>query len=171
MKDSTDDARTATGLAVSLSGYVAAAALAVLAVQAGIATFVMDSREGLTWFYVFVAAAVGCLVLAIILGGRGSWSLIKNGYEGRWTINPSGGVFNWQAVLTLAGLVFVVLSSFAGTPKKDEPGVADRLTPQLLAQTRELRRESTDLAAANARLQGQVNRLEAEVARIRARVP
>jgi hypothetical protein len=86
-----------------------------------------------------------------------------------WIISPPRGLFNWQATLTLAGLVFVILSSFAGSPKKEEPGTADRIAPNLLAEAGQLRRELSELAAANAQLTARIDRLEADVARLRTR--
>lgn len=117
MSATDEDRREASSLATTLSSYVITAALAVLGAQAVITTFVMDKREGLTWFYVISGLGAACLIGSVILGGRGIWEIVGNGFEGNWDINPRNQKFNVQALLALAGTIFVVASAFLGHPK------------------------------------------------------
>jgi hypothetical protein len=112
-----EDRRAASSLATTLSSYVITAALAVLGAQAVIVTFVIDKRRGLSSFYAVGGAGTACLVLSIILGGRGIWEIIQAGSGGNWEISPRNQKFNWQAILALAGTLLVVASALLGQPK------------------------------------------------------
>jgi hypothetical protein len=108
-------------MTIGLSGQIVQAALGVVAVQAVIATWVIDRRVHLTWFYVVSACAVGALLLSIIVGGRGVAEIIGKGYHGTWLIRTKRHKFNAQAILTLLGAILVVVSVFLGDPKPPAP--------------------------------------------------
>jgi hypothetical protein len=112
-----EDRRAASNLVISLSSYVMSAGLAVLGAQAVVATFVVDKRDDLDVFYVVSVAATTCLVLSIIIGGRGMYEIIGKGAKGDWRIRTERGHFNKQALLVLVGTIFVVLSAFLGHTK------------------------------------------------------
>jgi hypothetical protein len=118
---SDDDKRTATGLVVSLTTYVTTAAVAVLGAQGVIVTFVLDRRTSLFWFKSVSIVATVMLVVSILLRGRGAFELIQAGARGDWRVKTRRGLFNWQALLTLAGATLVVVSAFLGTPKPATP--------------------------------------------------
>ena len=112
-----EDRRAASNLVISLSGYVMSAGLAVLGAQAVVATFVVDKRDNLGVFYLVSMAATTCLVLSIIVGGRGMYEVIGKGAKGDWRIRTDRGHFNQQALLVLTGTILVVLSAFLGHTK------------------------------------------------------
>lgn len=57
----------------------------MLGAQAVIATFVIDRREDLAWFYVASASGTIALVVSIIRGGRGIYEVISSAARGEWT--------------------------------------------------------------------------------------
>jgi hypothetical protein len=112
-----EDQRTASGFVVTLSGYVMTAALAVLGAQAVVATFAMDRREHLGFFYAASALGAAALVSSIVVGGKGISEIIARGWAGDWQVRTRRGMFKLQSWLALAGAALVVLSAFLGDTK------------------------------------------------------
>lgn len=119
MSESAEDQRAAANIAVSLSSYVIAASLAVLGAQAAIVTFVLDKRDAVVVFYLVSIAACIALVVSVISGGKGITEIYKKGHAGDWAVRTLRGYFNWQAVLSLLGVLLVVLSAFLGAAKRE----------------------------------------------------
>jgi amino acid transporter len=124
-------------LKVGLSNYVATAALAVLAGAVALFSFVQQNYNPTTSFYVVFILAIGALVLSIIVGGRGAAGIVNGIAAGTWN-NSRTGIFNAQAILTLAGLCLVLGATWLGTTSP-EHRTADPCIAVL----------STDLAASN----------------------
>lgn len=116
-----EDGRAAATLVATLSGLLITAALAVLGAQAVIATFIIDNRQRLFWFYTVSGIGTATLILSIICGGLGIDEIASAGFRGKWQIRTRNGVFNWQAVLALVGTVLVVGSAFLGHDKIAQP--------------------------------------------------
>ena len=94
-----DDERAAASIYTSLSSYVITASLGVIAAQAALATFVLDKRDHLLWFYIWMISGLVASVLSIVLGGRGIADIASDGFDGEWTLKPKGGdLFNYQAI-------------------------------------------------------------------------
>lgn len=118
MTETPEDARAASSLVTTLSGFVITAALAVLGAQAVVATFVIDRREHLTAFYAVSAVGAAALVLSIIFGGLGIDEIVVAGASGNWKYRTNGGKFNIQSILALVGAILVMASAFLGDTKK-----------------------------------------------------
>ena len=126
MTATADDKRAASNLVTTLSGFVITAALAVLGAQAVVATFVIDRREHLTWFYVVSGFGAAALVLSIIVGGLGIDEIVAAGARGEWKHRTRGGKFNIQSILALIGAILVMASAFLGDTKKTPAKAAAR---------------------------------------------
>ena len=116
-----EDRRSAANLAVTLSGLVVTAALAVLGAQAVVVTFVIDRRDDLLGFYAVSVCGMVALVASIVLGGRGIWEIVSGGFDGAWRVTTQHGKFNFQAILALVGAILVATSAFLGDPKPPTP--------------------------------------------------
>jgi len=121
MPGTAEDERNAANIYASLSSYVITAALGVIAAQATLAVFVLDKRDHLFWFYLWMICGVGATVLSIIFGGRGVASIASSGFGGTWTLKPKGDLFNLQALLCLLGIVCLLFSLFSGSTKPENP--------------------------------------------------
>ncbi len=118
--DDREDARTAAGMQASISSFVLTAALAIIAAEAAIVVFFFDKRN-ISIFGVFMLILCPVLVIAsFIAGGQGLNQLSKNGYAGDWQITRVGGLFNWQAILTLAAALCLLCSVMGVSPKPPE---------------------------------------------------
>jgi len=111
-----EDQRTAIGLKIGLSSTLMAVSLAFIGAAAGIATFVLDKREHLFWFYVCFVGSLVLLTISGVLGGKGISVAYKSGFSGQWVCEDKG-IFNGQAVSLLLGIVLVCLTAFTGVPK------------------------------------------------------
>jgi hypothetical protein len=151
-----EDRRAASSLIVSLSTYVTTASLAILAVEAAIATFVLDQRTELTFFYVLAGLGAFFLVLSVYLGGRGIDELSVAGHKGRWEVRTKSGLFGWQSSLALAGLVFVLASAFTGEAKEQTP---DPLVSNLEQRVASLESQVARLTNRSASLEKRVQHL------------
>jgi hypothetical protein len=120
-----EDERSAANIYASLSSYVMTASLGVIAAQAALATFVLDKRDHLTWFYVSMVLGLTASVVSIVLGGRGVAGIASAGFKGSWTLKPKHDYFNLQAVFCLLGMALLLLSLFSGTTKPESPGPAE----------------------------------------------
>jgi hypothetical protein len=126
MADQPEDQRNAATIYASLSSYVMTASLGVIAAQAALATFVLDKRDHLTGFYVCMIAGILANVVSIVFGGRGIAAIASGGFDGIWSLKPNGDSFNRQAIFCLLGMVLLLASLFAGSPKPENPS-ADQI--------------------------------------------
>jgi len=116
-----EDQRSAASIYASLSSYVMTASLGVIAAQAALATFVLDKRGHLTWFYIWMVAGIFASVASIVFGGKGIAAIASGGFDGTWSLKPNGDSFNRQALFCLVGMLFLLLSLFCGRPKPENP--------------------------------------------------
>ena len=123
-----DDERAAASIYTSLSSYVITASLGVIPAQAALATFVLDKRDHLLWFYIWMVSGLIASVVSIVLGGRGIADIASDGFDGEWTLKPKGGdLFNYQAIFCLLGLALLLGSLFSGTPKVESSPVTQEI--------------------------------------------
>ncbi len=123
-----DDERAAASIYTSLSSYVITASLGVIAAQAALATFVLDKRDHLLWFYLWIVSGLIASVVSIVLGGRGIADIASDGFDGEWTLKPKGGdLFNYQAIFCLLGMALLLCSLFSGSPKVENSPVTQEI--------------------------------------------
>jgi hypothetical protein len=123
-----DDERAAASIYTSLSSYVITASLGVIAAQAALATFVLDKRDHLLWFYIWMVSGLIASVVSIVLGGRGIADIASDGFDGEWTLKPKGGdLFNYQAIFCLLGMALLLSSLFSGSTKVETPPVTQEI--------------------------------------------
>jgi hypothetical protein len=123
-----EDKRSAATIYTSLSSYVITASLGIIAAQAALATFVLDKRDYLLWFYIWMVSGLIASVVSIVLGGRGIAEIASEGFDGEWTLKPRGGdLFNYQAIFCLLGMVLLLCSLFSGSPKVESPSVTEEI--------------------------------------------
>jgi hypothetical protein len=146
MAGTPEDQRNAATIYTSLSSYVMMASLGVIAGDVALTTFILDKREHLCWFYVWLVAGLLSSVISIVLGGRGIRDIASAGFDGSWSLRPKSNYFNSQASLCLLGILFLVFCLFCGKPKTGpaEPS-ADML--QLNVAVTRLQSEVDDLKA------------------------
>ncbi len=121
MPGTPEDERNAATIYTSLSSYVMTASLGVIAAQAALATFVLDKRDHLSLFYVCMIAGIVASVVSIVFGGKGIAAIASGGFDGAWSLKPSGDSFNRQAIACLLGMTLLLVSVFCGRPKPDNP--------------------------------------------------
>lgn len=109
----TEDERVAATLKVGISNYVGAAALAVLGGAAGLFTYISQNYNLTSWFYAVMVVSAVCLVGSIAIGGDGADVVVHQVARGKWR-NAKTWQFNWQATLTLIGLVLVLVATAVG---------------------------------------------------------
>ena len=120
-----EDERSAANIYASLSSYVMTASLGVIAAQAAMATFVLDKREHLMWFYLWMIFGLLASVFSIVMGGKGVAAVASAGFKGSWTLKPVHDYFNYQAIFCLLGMLMLVCSLFSGTTKAENSGPAE----------------------------------------------
>jgi hypothetical protein len=109
-----EDVRQSGTTSVAISNYVATAALGVLAGAVVLFTYVSGTFAVGSLFYWLIGAGVLILVASIFLGGRGSDAVAKAIGRKEYNPNKNSELYNWQAILTLIGLLLVVASAVAG---------------------------------------------------------
>ncbi len=118
---SSEDQRAAANISVTLSGQLIAAALAMLAIEGAVLSFVYASRTTGYWFLALIILAAISFIGSIYVAGKGMTVLRNKGYEGTWELNRSKSHFNWQAIFCIIGLsCFFSSAFFIGQPKKDK---------------------------------------------------
>jgi hypothetical protein len=147
----TEDQRAAANIYASLSSYVITASLGVIAAQAALATFVIDKREHLVWFYVWMISGIVASVVSIVLGGKGVAKIASGGFGGSWTLKPKEDFFNYQALFCLIGMGLLLVSLFGGTPKPENPEIS-RQIQRLNDSVQKLQGEVDGYRAQNAQL-------------------
>jgi len=121
-----DDERAAANITVTLSGQIIAAALAMLAIEGAVLSFVYSNRITDYRFFVLIIVAAVSFISSIYRAGKGITALRNQGYEGNWELKSTKNHFNLQAILCLIGLsCFFGSAFFIGQPK------ADKLTDEI----------------------------------------
>jgi hypothetical protein len=141
-----EDQRIAANIYASLSSYVITASLGVIAAQAALATFVLDKRDHLTWFYTWMVAGLIASVVSIVLGGKGIAAIASKGFSGSWTLNPNGDYFNRQAAFCLIGMALLLFSLFSGKPKPENSDATEEMR-HLTTTVGQLQTQIDDLKA------------------------
>jgi hypothetical protein len=113
-----EDRRSAIGIKMDLASNLITVALAFIGAEGGIAVFVFDKRQHLSFFYLVGGAAFLALTVSVIFGGLGISKTYRAGYEGNWIL-PDKGRFHSQALFCLLGAGLVLVSSILGEPKVD----------------------------------------------------
>jgi len=162
-KKMTDDQRVAVGLKVGISNYVATASLAVLAGSLALYTYIAQNFSPSWLFYVLIGLGSLALVASIFLGGMGTDFSVAKAATGEWD-NPDMWQFDWQAVLTIVALVFVIAATARGTTSDRAPDGAAKSREHVAGELRRLRAA----VQADQALQTRVAELENEVRRLQA---
>lgn len=116
-----EDLRAAATIATSLSGFVMAGALALLGAEAAIFVFLLDKKMVSFWLWGLLLLCFCSLFFSCYLGGRGIWKIYADGAKGTWRTTV-GGLFAFQFVLSLIGLILLIVSSIVASsaPAKQE---------------------------------------------------
>lgn len=118
---SSEDQRAAANISVILSGQLMAAALAMLAVEGAVLSFVYSYRITGYFFFTFIVLAAIFFICSIGVAGKGITDLRDKGYEGNWEPKLTKNHFDRQAKLCILGLSCFFLSAFfIGQPKEVE---------------------------------------------------
>lgn len=146
--ESIENRKTASNMHVVLSSQLMAASLAVIAVEAAIATFILQNRTELGLvFYGLLTLAFLFLVASIFSGGKGIDKLARKGQGGDWELKNAGKFFNIQAITALLGLVFLFgIALFPGESKREENFEA------IISLTARLQQQSDSLTALSQRV-------------------
>jgi Ca2+/Na+ antiporter len=112
-----NDKKDAVNIGVNLSSQLITAVLAMIAVLSTFAAFLLDKRQVGFWYYFISAIAFLCYIISIFKGGKGIDKARKKGYEGDWNLTDTKGLFNWQAILALTGVILFTISVFLGKDK------------------------------------------------------
>jgi hypothetical protein len=137
-----EDVRQSANISVAISNYVATAALGVLAGSVVLFTYVSGAFALEAGFYLLIGAGVVSLVASIFVGGRGSAAVAKAVGRAEYHPNKKSQLYNWQAILTLLGLVLVLISAVAGVTVARLHSDADRRLAALEKEVAILREES-----------------------------
>jgi hypothetical protein len=137
-----ENERQAALIKTSISSYVGTATLAVLAGAVALFTYIQQSLKPSIVFYFLILIAVIALIVSFILGGKGANATAKSLADGTWTKDSKTSAFNWQAVLTLVGVVFLIAATAVGTIPSIHPATKD---PCVALLSRELAKPRPDL--------------------------
>lgn len=116
-----DNGRQAAAIKVSISNYVGTATLAVMVGSVALYTYIQQNFRPSWVFYTLIAVSVLLLVLSFIFGGWGSNYTAGEVAKDSWTKDTRSAAFNTQAILTLAGLVFVLAAAGLGATEMRVP--------------------------------------------------
>jgi hypothetical protein len=134
-----NDQRTAATIPAGISNYVASAALAVLAGATALFTYVSQQFDAPSVFDWVMGIGAGILVLAIFLGGVGSAQLTRQIAAGSWDSATQIKPYNWQAGLTLVGLLLVLGATVIGTSANPSTDRTDQRLEKLEHAVHKLR--------------------------------
>jgi hypothetical protein len=109
-----ENERQGAAIKVSISSYVGTATLALIAGGVALYTYIQQNFKPNAAFYVFILVSVIALVLSFVFGGRGADSTAYQVAKGSWTKDTKTWEFNWQAILTLVGLIFLIGAALLG---------------------------------------------------------
>jgi hypothetical protein len=130
-----EDKRTAVNITTNLSGRLITAALAMLAIEAGIISFVYVQGETGVWFVPLIIIAAAAFVISIFLARKGITKLRDSGLGGTWDIAEGDNYFNWQAISCLVGLCCFFASAFTIGTEKGR-GLENRVASLISSVTR-----------------------------------
>jgi hypothetical protein len=146
-------------MVAALSSSVTSASVAVLGAAAVVTTYVADKYDGLTLFYVLMAAAAGALVRSLLVGGTGVFEIAQTGFEGDWRIKTRKRRFNSQVAWMMSGIVLLLAGAFVGLSAKRHDTSLDaalgNIANGIRAEAREVRaltRQQARLTAVDRRL-------------------
>jgi hypothetical protein len=118
----------AASMKVGTSNYVASAALAVIGGAAALFTYISQTFDPPLGFDLVMLFALLCLVGSIVVGGLGADDVTSAVADATWTKSSAGAKFEWQAGLTLLGLVLVLIGTWVGaTSARRESGLEERV--------------------------------------------
>lgn len=122
-----DDNRAASSLMTNLSGFIIMANLSMLAIQGASYVFVAgESNQATLSYNILSVLAFLCFITSIIGGSKGITETATALSNSSWTIKTATNKFNFQAIISLLGvLLFLVASIFFTENKKDEANVTE----------------------------------------------
>ena len=130
-----DNERQGALIKASISSYVGTATLAVLAGGVALFTYIQQNFQVSASFYSLMALAAIVLVGSFIAGGKGANTTAGQVAAGTWTKDTKTRAFNWQALLTLAGMIILIIATAVGTsshrPTKTKDPCVTLLSHQL----------------------------------------
>lgn len=132
----------AASMKVGTSHYVATSALAVIGGASALYTYISQTFEPSTGFYILMLGGLGALVLSIILGGRGADDATSAVANGTWSMSSGADVFNKQAVLTLIGLIAVLVATVIGASSDRQESTVEARVEVLEKEVRQFRDNS-----------------------------
>jgi hypothetical protein len=91
---SSEDQRSAANISVTLSGQLIVAALAMLAIEGAVLSFVYSDRKTTYLFSILIIVAAICFIGSIFVSGKGITVLRNKGYDGNWELKSSKDQFN-----------------------------------------------------------------------------
>jgi hypothetical protein len=121
-----ENERQAATIKVTISNYVATAALGVTAGAAVLYTYISQNFVTPTIFHLLMVGAVAALVLSIVLGGAGSDTIADKVAHDEWRKTTHLSSFNWQAILTLLGLLLVLGATVIGVGSDRQQSNVDK---------------------------------------------
>lgn len=158
----TEEERQAATLKVGISNYVGSAALAIIAGGIALYTYISQTFDVALGFDVLMFVALGALVIAIFLGGLGSDQLSAHLAAGTWTKDTRGQLYNFQALLTLLGLLLVLIASIIGVSAEQRSQSTDRRLDRLTGDIARLEVQLRNQSATVEELQRQVRQLRGQ---------
>src|SRR4029077_12385022 len=154
-----ENQRAAASMKVGISNYVGSAALAVLAVAAGLFTYISQMFQPPFSFYLLMVLAAGCLVFSLILGGGGADEVTGKVAPGTWS-NQSTSQFNLQSIMTLLGLVLLLAATAVGATARTQASVSQQQLTTLSQTTGKLQRSLEVLTTSQAAQAARLHRVE-----------
>lgn len=116
-----DDKRVAAIAAITLSGQLITASLAMITIEGAFFTFIVDKSSINIGFYLLAITIFICFIVSVVLGGKGINEVYKRGYGGVWDPTSETNSFNYQAFFNIAGLIlFTLLCIFSAFPKDNK---------------------------------------------------
>lgn len=115
-----EDQRLATTMVAGLSSQLMTAALGMIALMGAWLTFAVDKKECGLLFWILTLASFACFVLSIVLGGKGTAILYKQGASGDWNYAKGDSAFQWQTIICFLG-IFLFFSSVLVARKDKAP--------------------------------------------------
>ncbi|MBV9452355.1 MAG: hypothetical protein JO345_41360 [Streptosporangiaceae bacterium] len=79
-------------------------------------TYIQQNFKFSGVFYGFTAAAAVLLIASFFVGGRGAAKTANELAKGTWKTSTKIEAFNWQAILTLAGPLALIIATMPRRP-------------------------------------------------------
>ncbi len=161
---SDEDKRTAVGITITLSSQLILAALTMLTIESAYAAFVLNDRIVSWWFILVVSASAVAFVASIFIAGKAMTSSRDSGYNGAWRLDTGKNQFNWQAILSLVGLVLFGLSIRLTGVSKDT--IMTKSLSDLEARVKVIEYRLDDMDTSQDSIQHDIESLDLRVAQI-----